>query len=106
MTDVTAAIPGPPFPGVYQHYKGDFYIVHKIVSDSTNNRPGRLTGTIFVLYESLGHKTLNVREIREFNEKVHRDGSPGWEHHTGILSEPCDECVPRFKLLNLNKEAT
>lgn len=95
-------VPGPPYPGVYQHYKGDIYIVHKIITDSTNNRPGRITdGRIMVFYESLELKEFHVREIQEFNEHVHDDGSPSHEHHFYADIPGCEECVPRFKLMDL-----
>jgi hypothetical protein len=91
MTDV---VPGPPYPGVYQHYKGDLYVVHGIITDSTNSR----SGTIVVLYESLKYKELHVREIREFTEMVHEGQSRMFVHSPDPY---CEICTPRFKLLTM-----
>jgi len=88
-------VPGPPYPGVYEHYKGDLYVVHKVITDSTN---GVRNGRIMVLYESLKEKELHVRDIREFIEHVHPDGSPMIHHHLSDKMEECEECVPRFAM--------
>lgn len=100
MNDIRQVVPGPPYPGVYQHYKGALYVVHKVISDSTNGCNSR----ILVLYESLEYKTLNVRAIVEFLEKVHPDGEASIRHHG--LHVTCDLCVPRFKLLNMTGDFT
>lgn len=91
-------VPGPPYPGVYQHYKGGLYIVHKVVFDSGNDRNGQIT----VLYESLEHGTLTHRPVLEFEQVVHPDGTPSVRIH-GL--QGCNKCVPRFKLLNLAGES-
>jgi hypothetical protein len=94
---ISLVVPGPPYPGVYEHYKGDFYVVHKVITDSTNDRSGR----IVVLYESLEKKELHVRDVIEFLEDVHEDGQPAYMHHIKIGGVINDCCKPRFRLLNL-----
>lgn len=91
---MTTVVPGPPYPGVYQHYKGDLYVVHKVITDSTNRR----AGTIVVLYESLDQKVLHVREIVEFLETM-CGGQPSFTVHAPDPN--CELCTPRFKLLNM-----
>lgn len=93
-------IPGPPYPGVYKHYKGDYYVVHKVITDSTNNRPGRdiTDGRIMVLYESLKTKELHVRAILEFQQLVHSDGMPSIQFH--LPGAICGKCIPRFKFMD------
>lgn len=86
-------IPGPPYPGVYLHYKGDPYVVHKIIFDSSNSRNGK----IIVFYESLAHGSLTVRDAQEFRQLVHEDGRTSLEvHGFGVV---CGNCVPRFRML-------
>lgn len=92
-------VPGPPYPGVYEHYKGDGYIVHKILTDSTNARSGR----IMVLYESMETKKLLVRDIQEFNDFVHADGTGSWTHHFHVEIKTCKECRPRFRQVDTTK---
>lgn len=91
-------VPGPPYPGAYRHHKGGIYVVHKIITDQTNNNfSGRLTqGRIVVLYESLGTRELHVRDVAEFLTYVHADGSISWYHHMNSEIESCEECQPRF----------
>jgi hypothetical protein len=96
-------VPGPPYPGAYEHYNGGIYVVHKIITDKTsNNHSGRLTdGRILVLYESLETKEWHVREISEFLEKVHEDGTPSWLHHFSLMNDDCKECRPRFRKIEI-----
>lgn len=51
-------------PGLYRHYKGNYYLAIGIVSDSTNKSNGRP----MVLYWSLDHgpNDAHVRELEEF----------------------------------------
>lgn len=86
-------VPGPPYPGVYEHYKGDYYVVHKIITDSTNTRAGK----IMVLYESLETKEFHVRDVAEFLSFVHGDGTGSWTHHFHVEIKTCKECRPRFR---------
>lgn len=87
-------IPGPPFPGAYQHFRGGIYIVRQIVVDETNHDNGR----IMVLYEKTTTGKLYVRTIHEFNQMVHADdGTPSiMSHLIGGKQEDCALCVPRF----------
>lgn len=95
MTERRFVPPGPPYPGVYEHYKGDIYVVHRMITDSTNERSGR----IVVYYESLETREFHVREVIEFLDMVHEDGSASWEHHVAVIGEQCDKCRPRFRML-------
>jgi hypothetical protein len=95
-------LPGPPYPGGYEHYKGGIYVVHKIITDETSNRfSGRLTdGRIMVLYESLETKEWHVRQITDFLSLVHADGSLSWEHHMSWENDACEKCRPRFRKIS------
>lgn len=88
-----AVVPGPPFPGMYQHFRGDVVQVHRIVADQSNIDVGRLK----VLYERIFDGRMLVRDVREFNEVVHvEDGTPSVIAHLGSLTKTCGMCVPRF----------
>jgi len=43
-------------PGLYRHYKGGFYQVLGVAQHHDTRDP-------YVIYASLGHKTLNIREL-------------------------------------------
>lgn len=53
--------------GVYKHYKGDLYIVLMVGRNSTNDGS---EGSPVVIYVSLKHGTVNVRDEGEFHEWV------------------------------------
>lgn len=91
---MTQVVPGPPYPGVYQHYKGGLYIVHKVIFDSGNGRNNQIT----VLYESIEYGTLTHRPIVEFTQLVH-NGQPSITIHPPDPN--CELCIPRFRLLDM-----
>lgn len=51
---------------VYEHFKGGRYLVLGVASESTNDRIGKRS----VVYVSLTHGTLKVRDLAEFLEEV------------------------------------
>lgn len=86
-------VPGPPYPGLYQHFRGEVVAVKGLVVDKTNRDTNRLK----VLYERLFDKALLVRDVSEFNQMVHPyDGTPSVMAHLGSFENSCKMCVPRF----------
>lgn len=74
-------------PGIYQHYKGGFYIALFLVSHHEN-------GELFVVYISTDHKTTKIREY----------ATPGKDSWTDQMSIPysgtnSDRIVPRFRYI-------
>lgn len=53
----------PAMPGLYQHYRGDLYILEGFATDSNNVDAHREP---LVVYRSLAHRTLHVRRVSEF----------------------------------------
>ena len=51
---------------VYEHYKGDKYLVLLVADDSTNNRSGNRV----VVYVSLTNGKIHCRDLTEFTEPV------------------------------------
>lgn len=99
-----STVPGPPYPGAYEHYKGGVYVVHKIITNETSvEYSGRPAGRIVVLYESLKTKEFHVRDISEFLGYVHADGTPSWNHHMNDEVESCKKCRPRFKRIEIEE---
>ena len=66
-------------PALYQHYKGDRYVVLAVVRDSTN----ALVATWRVIYYSLEQKAFRTRTYGEFAEWV----------------QTANDSVPRFRLI-------
>jgi hypothetical protein len=54
-------------PGLYEHYKGDLYLVIGEADDSTN---GRHVPLVQVIYFSLRKRTLHRRDSAQFSELV------------------------------------
>src|SRR5205807_1947366 len=93
-----------PVPGIYQHYKGDFYEVLGVAEDPT--REGR-----FVVYRSLG---IAEDITRETDKAVARTGNQGALSVCPVdrFTETVDggihaggRRVPRFRLVNSRERA-
>lgn len=53
-------------PGIYRDHKGELHVVVAVCADATSARAGEK----MVLYYSLAHQRLMVRDAMEFNEVI------------------------------------
>ncbi len=54
--------------GIYRHYRGNYYIVESIATDSENLQP-------YVVYRGLyGENKLWIRALSSFTEEVNKEG--------------------------------
>lgn len=82
---------------LFQHYKGDLYIVEGVAENSTNDEAGGW----YVFYKSLEFGAMHCRRLTEFNEEVnvYRNKDTG-ELRTSREAEEDDVFVfrvPRFR---------
>ncbi len=64
------ATPQDLAPGVYEHYKGEKYLVLGVAGSSDEVNEGELMVVYVCLYTSKGGPYLRVRSLKEFTEQV------------------------------------
>ena len=63
---------------LYQHFKGESYVVHMVATDCTNYS----NNDEYVVYSTITDtQHIFIRKLSEFTSKVDANKYPAYEHH-------------------------